>query len=222
MVIFWLCYDLNKHTSGQNSILGLHPASWAVAAIGPLVQGNICDIVTSTWTCHQLGHLGSWSDCQAIDTTYQTPLWTSSIMHRVHFFFFTPPPALILRCFFNPILYHIDDMFDTHWRVHHMCQLLRGCHISVYFFLKSWIVYMPSAWCTVHETTPLNGCAEVEEMPITAMVWCLQGYKFTLHLMLISISHSSLLLALGLFPSLSSANHQWRTREASSEHTLSP
>jgi hypothetical protein len=48
MTNFRLCYDLNKHTSDQNSILGLYPASWAVTAIGPLVQGNICGILTST------------------------------------------------------------------------------------------------------------------------------------------------------------------------------
>jgi hypothetical protein len=64
------------------------------------------------------------------------------------------------------------------------------------------------------ETTPLNGRSEVEETPVTAMVWHHQGYKFTLHLMLIIISHPSLLLALGFFPLLSSANHRWRTREA--------
>jgi hypothetical protein len=62
---------------------------------------------------------------------------------------------------------------------------------------------MPSARCTVHETTPLNGCTKVDETPITAMVWHLQGYKFTLHLTLIIISHSSLLLALWFFPLLS-------------------
>jgi hypothetical protein len=47
MASFLLCYDLNKHTSDQNSILELHPVSRAVAAIGALVQVNICDIVTS-------------------------------------------------------------------------------------------------------------------------------------------------------------------------------
>jgi hypothetical protein len=79
---------------------------------------------------------------------------------------------------------------------------------------------MPSARCAVHKMKPLNGRAEVEETPITTMVWCLQGYKFTLHLMRIIISYSSLLLALGFFPFLSSANHRWRTRKASSEHAL--
>jgi hypothetical protein len=79
---------------------------------------------------------------------------------------------------------------------------------------------MPSARCMVHKMMPLNGRAEVKETPVTAMVWHLQCYKFTLHLMLIIISHSSLLLALGFFPFLSSTNHQWRTREASSEHAL--
>jgi hypothetical protein len=55
--------------------------------------------------------------------------------------------------------------------------------------------------------TPLNGCFKVEETPVTAMVWRHQGYKFTLHLKPIIISHPSLLLALGFFPLLSSANH---------------
>jgi hypothetical protein len=48
---------------------------------------------------------------------------------------------------------------------------------------------MPSARCTIHRMTLLNGHAEVEETPVTAMVWRIQGYKFTLHLMLIIISH---------------------------------
>jgi hypothetical protein len=63
---------------------------------------------------------------------------------------------------------------------------------------------------------PLNGRLEAEETPVTATVWCLEGYKFTLHLMSITISHPSLLLALGFFSFLSSANHQWRTKKVSS------
>jgi hypothetical protein len=35
MTSFRLCYNLNKHTSDWDFILGLHPASWAVAIIGP-------------------------------------------------------------------------------------------------------------------------------------------------------------------------------------------
>jgi hypothetical protein len=46
MASFRLCYDLNKHTSDRDSILGLHPASWAIAAIDPLVRVNIYGIVT--------------------------------------------------------------------------------------------------------------------------------------------------------------------------------
>jgi hypothetical protein len=38
----------------------------------------------------------------------------------------------------------------------------------------------------------------------------------------IIISHPSLLLALGFFPFLSSANHRWRIREASSVNALPP
>jgi hypothetical protein len=72
----------------------------------------------------------------------------------------------------------------------------------------------------VHQMMPLNGCAGVEETPVTAIVWHLQGYKCTLHLMLIIISHSSLLLALGFFPFLSFANHRWRTREAPNVNAL--
>jgi hypothetical protein len=49
----------------------------------------------------------------------------------------------------------------------------------------------------VHEATRLNGRLEVKEMPITATVWRLESYKFTIHLIPIIISHPSLLLALG-------------------------
>jgi hypothetical protein len=136
-------------------------------------------------------------------------------MHQV-FFFFTPPLTLILWCFFNLMLYQIDDVFDSHWRAHHRSQLLCDRHISGYFLLESWTVCIPRAWCTVHEATPLNGRLEAKEMPVTAMVWRLEGYKFTLHLMPITISHPSLLLTLGLFSFLLSANHQWRIKETSS------
>jgi hypothetical protein len=99
MVSFWLCYNLNKYISDRDSILGLHPASWAVAVIRPLIRMNIYGIVTSPWICRQPDHLGSRSDCQAIGTTDRTPLWTSSLLHRVHFFFtpnsdFDPPMFL--------------------------------------------------------------------------------------------------------------------------------
>jgi hypothetical protein len=47
MTSFWLCYDLNKHASDWDFILGLHPASWTVAVIGPPVQINICGIITA-------------------------------------------------------------------------------------------------------------------------------------------------------------------------------
>jgi hypothetical protein len=146
MASFRLCYNLNKHTSDMDSILALHPTSWTVAAIGPLIRVNLCSIITSPWTCCQPGHIGSRLDCQAIGTTDQTPPWTSSLIHRVHFFFFTRPLALILRCFFNPMPYQIDDVFDTHWWVYHRYQLLHGRHISVYFFWKS-----KSSVCPVHD-----------------------------------------------------------------------
>jgi hypothetical protein len=85
----------------RDAILGLRPASWVVTVIGPLVQANICDVVTSPWTCHQPGHLGSRLDCQAISITDQMPSWTSSLMHRVHCFFFTPTsgfdPLMLLQ-----------------------------------------------------------------------------------------------------------------------------
>jgi hypothetical protein len=45
MTSFWLCYNLNKHTSDWNSILRLHPASWAVTVIVPLIRMNIYGIV---------------------------------------------------------------------------------------------------------------------------------------------------------------------------------
>jgi hypothetical protein len=59
----------------------------------------------------------------------------------------------------------------------------------------------------VHEATLLNGRLKAEEMPIIVTVWRLEDYKFILHLMPITISHPSLLLALGFFSFLSSANH---------------
>jgi hypothetical protein len=42
---FRLCYNLNKHTSDRDSILGLHPASWAVTVIEHLIRVNICGII---------------------------------------------------------------------------------------------------------------------------------------------------------------------------------
>jgi hypothetical protein len=45
MASFQLCYNLNKYTSDRDFILGLHPASWAVAVIGHLIRANICGIV---------------------------------------------------------------------------------------------------------------------------------------------------------------------------------
>jgi hypothetical protein len=47
MASFRLCYNLGKHTSDQDSILGLHPVSWVVAVIGPPIRMNICGIVSS-------------------------------------------------------------------------------------------------------------------------------------------------------------------------------
>jgi hypothetical protein len=47
MISFRLCYNLNKHTSDYDSILGLRPISWVVVVIGPPVRMNICGIVTS-------------------------------------------------------------------------------------------------------------------------------------------------------------------------------
>jgi hypothetical protein len=47
MTSFQFCYNLNKHTFDQGSILGLHPASWTVTIIEPLIQMNCCDIVTN-------------------------------------------------------------------------------------------------------------------------------------------------------------------------------
>jgi hypothetical protein len=101
-----------------------------------------------------------------------------------------------------------------------MCQLLCDRHVSEYFLLGSWTICTPRARCIVHEATLLNGCLEAGETPLTATVWRLGGYKFTLRLMLITISHPSLLLTLGFFSFLSSANHQWRTRKTSSASAL--
>jgi hypothetical protein len=75
-------------------------------------------------------------------------------------------------------------------------------------------------YCTVHEAALLNGCLEAGETPVTVTVWRLGDYKFTLHLIPITISHPSLLLALRFFSFLSSANHQWRTRNGSSVSAL--
>jgi hypothetical protein len=69
---------------------------------------------------------------------------------------------------------------------------------------------------------PLNGRSKIEETLVTATVWHHQGYKFTLHLSSIIISHPSLLLALVISPLLSSASHQWRTRDALSVTALPP
>jgi hypothetical protein len=46
MANFRFCYDLNKHISDRDSILELHPASWAITAIELLIRVNICGIVT--------------------------------------------------------------------------------------------------------------------------------------------------------------------------------
>jgi hypothetical protein len=45
MTSFRLCYDLKKRTSDRDSILRLHAASWAIAAIRPLIRVNIYDII---------------------------------------------------------------------------------------------------------------------------------------------------------------------------------
>jgi hypothetical protein len=111
MTSFLLCYNLNKYTFDRDSILELRPASWAIAVIGPLVQVNICCVVTSPWTCYQPGHLGSRSDCQAIGVTDQTHSWTSSLMHRVYCFFFTPTPG------FNPLMLLQPDVIPGWWCV---------------------------------------------------------------------------------------------------------
>jgi hypothetical protein len=98
MASFWLYYNLNKHTSDWDSIVVLYPASWAIAVVGHLVRMNICGIITSPWTSRQPGHLGSRSNYQAIGTTDRTSPWTSSLMHRVHFFMSTlgfDPPMLL-------------------------------------------------------------------------------------------------------------------------------
>jgi hypothetical protein len=180
MASFWLYYNLNKHTSDYDSILWLRPASWAVAVIGPPVQRNIYGIVTSPWTCRQPGHLGSRSGCQAIDTAWSDVSvdlkpHASGCLLLLH-----TTLALILRCFYNLILFQVDDVIDSHWRAHHRCQLLRDRHVSEYFLLGSWTIYIPHAWCTVHEAALLNGCLEAGETPLTATVWHLGGYKFTL------------------------------------------
>jgi hypothetical protein len=67
-----------------------------------------------------------------------------------------------------------------------------------------------------------NGRSKIEEMSVTVTVWRHQGYKFTIYLPSIIISHPFLILALGFFPLLSSASHRWRTREASSVNALPP
>jgi hypothetical protein len=116
MASFWLCYNLNKHTSDYDSILWLRPASCAIVVIGPLIRMNIYGIVTSPWTCRQPGHLGSRSDCQAIDTA-----WLDASMdlkpHASGFLLLlhTPWPwssdTSLTRCHTRLVMYliHIDD-----------------------------------------------------------------------------------------------------------------
>jgi hypothetical protein len=41
--------------------------------------------------------------------------------------------------------YQVDDVFDSHLRARHMCQLLRGRRVSVYFLLETWAVCTPCA-----------------------------------------------------------------------------
>jgi hypothetical protein len=148
----------------------LRPASWAVAVIGPPVRMNICGIITSPWTCHQPGHLGSRSGCQAIGTAWSD----TSVDLKPHasgsLLLLLLPLALILRCFFNPMSYQVNDVFDSHWWACHMCQLLRGSRVSVYFLLGSWAVCTPRARCTVFEATSLEGRLEAHDAPVTAMV----------------------------------------------------
>jgi hypothetical protein len=166
---------------------------------------NICDIVTSPWTYCQFGHLGSRSGCQAIGIALSDA--SMDLKPHASGSLLPPPLALILRCFFNPMSYQVDDVFGSHWWAHHRCQLLRDRYVSVYFLLESWAVCTPRTWCTVHEATPLEGRLKAHDTPVTTTVWRLEGYKFTLYLMLIPISHPSLLLALGFFSFLSFANH---------------
>jgi hypothetical protein len=148
MASFWLCYDFNKYTSDRNSILVLYPTSWAIATTGPLVRVNTCVIITSPWTCHQFGHLGFRSDYQAISTPDQTPPWTASLMHRVHFFFFTSTPA------FDPPMFLQPDAIPGWWCVRYTLMsptqvsiTVWPTHLCVLFSKKLNRLYVQ---CTMH------------------------------------------------------------------------
>jgi hypothetical protein len=69
--------------------LGLRPASWAVPAIGPLGQVDICGITTSPWTCHQPSYFDSRSGYGTIsihrsDTSIITKPHASSYLDLLH------------------------------------------------------------------------------------------------------------------------------------------
>jgi hypothetical protein len=154
---------------------------------------NIYGIVTSPWTCHQPNHLGSWSGCQAIGTAWSD----ASVDLKPHASgnLLLLPLALILRCFFNLMSYQVDDVLDSHWRAHNMCQLLCGRHISVYFFFGKLSHLYTS--CTMHGSwiDVLGGAPRSPRCAGYCDGMVPWGYKFTLHLMSIAISHPSLLLA---------------------------
>jgi hypothetical protein len=131
---------------------------------------NICGIFSSPWICHQPGHVGSRSGCQTIGTAWSDasvdlkPYALGSLLLLLSL-------TLIIWCFFNPMSYQVDDVFDLHWRARHRCQLLCNRCVSVYFLLGSWAVCIPCAWCRVHEATPLEGRLEAHDTPVTATVW---------------------------------------------------
>jgi hypothetical protein len=66
MASFQFCYNLNKHVPDQNSLLGLCPTSWAVAAIGSLTR--VTFVVSSLAPKHIVkpGNFGSRSGYRPI------------------------------------------------------------------------------------------------------------------------------------------------------------
>jgi hypothetical protein len=74
---------------------------------------------------------------------------------------------------------------------------LHGHHIFVNLYLKSWTIYLTvwitGARCTVPETARSSGCAGTKITHIIVVVRHFTGYKYLIHLVLITISQFSFL-----------------------------
>jgi hypothetical protein len=144
--------------------LGLRLALWAVAAIGPLIQIDICNIVTNRWTYHQPDNFGSRSSYRTIGIHSSD----ASVITKHHAWGYLD----LLQTVTNLLLL---------WSASSWCYAgLMMCSIYInesttcvdcctavmpfmYIFLKSWTicltVWITNARCTILETTCLSGCA---------------------------------------------------------------